>query len=215
MNRLAIWGLLLGSVFSFGAMSCVTLKRLAYEGFGRDRWQKPEAVVRALELQRGGHVADLGSGTGYFTFHLADAVGPEGRVYAVDVDESLVKYVERQGQEKGHPNVQGVLANYDDPLIPQGVDLIFTSNTFHHIQDRPAYFGRVKKYLRPGGRVAIVEGDERGEWWLVRKIIGSHSTPRDQIVAEMEAAGYGKTNELGFLETQSFLVFTPKTAGSE
>ena len=68
---------------------CTTLKRYAYEGFNRDKWQKPEEVIRALRIQPGQVVADLGSGSGYFTFRLARAVDPGGKVYAVDVEKGV------------------------------------------------------------------------------------------------------------------------------
>lgn len=203
-------------VLIFTLSGCTSAKRMAYEGFGRDKWQKPEAVITALDLEPGQHVADLGSGTGYFTFDLADAVGPEGRVYAVDVDAKLVEYLDEQALKKGYSNVTGVLAEYADPRIPgDGVDLIFTSNTFHHIEERPSYFDNAKRYLRPGGRIAVVEHHGRDARWLQRKVIGTHSTPRDQIVMDMEAAGYALVKEPDFLEKQNFLIFAPISKSDE
>jgi len=73
----------------FGSTACTDIKKWAYEGFNRDEWQKPEEVIKALSIQPGDHVADLGSGSGYFTFRLADAVGPTGKVYAVDIDKDM------------------------------------------------------------------------------------------------------------------------------
>src|SRR3990172_9550282 len=96
------------------AVACTQLKRCAYEGWGRDEWQQPERVVEALGLEPGARVADLGSGGGYFTFRLARAVGPTGKVYAVDVDEDLNAYVAERAREEGHANVETVLAEYTD-----------------------------------------------------------------------------------------------------
>lgn len=210
-KRKLIWALAALSLLLLGTTSCTTMKRMAYEGFGRDEWQMPDAVIQALDLEEGDRVADLGSGTGYFTFRLADAVGPEGVVYAVDVDEQLVDYIDEQAAEKGYPNVKGILAEYHDPLIPEGgVDLIFTSNTFHHIQNRPEYFNNAKQYLRRGGRIAVVEHHGRDASWFQRTFIGTHSTSRDQIIVDMEAAGYAKVEEPDFLEKQNFLIFEPR-----
>ncbi len=215
MKKHICWGLAGALLLLLGTTGCTSLKRMAYEGFGRDKWQKPDAVIEALDLRKGDRVADLGSGTGYFTFRLADAVGSEGTVYAVDVDKKLVAYLEKEAEKKGYPNVQGVLAEYHDPKIPgDGVDLIFTSNTFHHIENRPAYFEGVKKYLRPGGRVAIIEAHARDASWFQRNVVGTHSTPRDQIIMDMEAAGFEKVEEPGFLDKQSFLIFTPGDASA-
>jgi arsenite methyltransferase len=183
---------------------CTTLKRYAYEGGSRDEWQHPDQVIRALGLQPGDRVADLGSGGGYFTFRLAAAVGPTGHVYAVDVDEDMTEYVAGRVREEGIGNVSVVLARYDDPQLPaSGVDMIFTSNTYHHLQDRPAYFRHARKYLHPGGRVAIL--DLAGKTWFERWF--GHSTPPETIRREMEAAGYRLEQEPGVVERQSFLVF--------
>jgi len=183
---------------------CTQLKRFAYEGWGRDKWQKPDEVIRSLQLQPGNRVADLGSGGGYFTFRLAKAVGPSGHVYAVDVDEGLNAYIAGRARDEGFNNVDVILAKYDDPLLPAaGVDLVFTSDTYHHLENRVAYFRNARKYLRPGGRVAIIEFAGKGwfDSWF------GHWTPSETIRTEMEAAGYRLQQEFTFLPRQFFLVF--------
>ncbi len=183
---------------------CTSLKRCAYEGYGRDGWQKPEQVVRSLEVARGDDVADLGSGGGYFTFRLADAVGPEGVVYAVDVEPGLNEHVTERARDEGYENVDVVLAVHQDPLLPvSGVNLIFTSNTYHHIEDRVDHFENARQYLRAGGRVAII--DYNGKGWFQR--IFPHFTGEDVIKREMQAAGYRFLREFDFLPRQNFLVF--------
>lgn len=189
--------------------ACTALKRCSYEGFDRDAWQQPDRVVRALGIRPGDRVADLGSGGGYFTFRLASAVGPEGRVYAVDVDEGLNDYVRERAREEGRTNVEVIRARYDDPLLPEGgVDLIFLSNAYHHIDDRPSYFRNAQRYLRPGGRIAIVEFNGQGwlEGWF------GHYTPAEMIEEEIEAAGYRLDERFDFLPKQSFLVFSQSSA---
>jgi predicted methyltransferase len=185
-------------------LACTQLKRCAYEGWGRDGWQQPDRVVETLALAPGARVADLGSGGGYFTFRLARAVGPTGRVYAVDVDASLNEYVSTRAREEGLANVEVILAGPADPKLPEeGVDLLFTSNTYHHLEDRSRYFGAVRERLRPHGRVAILEYAEGGF------LHGSHATPRESIVAEMESAGFRVEQDHDFLlPRQHFLVFT-------
>lgn len=189
--------------------SCASLKRFAYEGYNRDSWQKPEQVIQSLEIQPRHHVADLGAGGGYFTFRLVKAVGAGGKVYAVDVDQGMIEYLKKRTSEEGHRNLEVVLAKYDDPLLPEGgVDLIFICNTYHHIEDRVAYFKRVKRYLRPGGRVAII--DFNGKGWLERMFV--HVVPRDVIRSEVEAAGYRLQYEYDFLPRQHFLVFSKEAS---
>jgi cyclopropane fatty-acyl-phospholipid synthase-like methyltransferase len=185
--------------------SCTQLRRFAYEGFGRDAWQQPERVVASLAIRPGDQIADLGSGGGYFTFRLATAVGPEGRVHAVDVDEGMNAYVADEARERGYANVDVVLAAYDDPKIPEpGVDNLFTCNTYHHLEDRTHYFRNAQKYLRSGGRVAIIEYAPKSGWF--QRLFG-HATEEDVIRSEMEAAGYSLLEDHDFLSRQSFLVF--------
>lgn len=188
------------------ATGCSGWKRFLYEGFGRDGWQQPARVIEALGVEPGQRVADLGAGGGYFTFPLAEAVGPDGVVYAVDVDPDMTAYLEERATEEGAGQVRVVLGEYADPLLPDGeIDLLFTCNTYHHIEERPDYFRRVRADLAPGGRVAILELSDVS--WFPRTF--GHHTPRDRIVAEMEEAGYALAREHDFLERQHFLVFTP------
>ena len=185
--------------------ACTTLKQWDYEGFGRDRWQCPDEVVRSLEIGGGDHVADLGSGSGYFTFRLAQAVSPRGRVYAVDVDEDMNRLIRNRAGEKNAENIEVILARYDDPLLPEsGVDLIFTCNTYHHIEERRDYFTMARKYLRPGGRVAIIDYD--GSGWLERLL--GHWVSGEEMEREMKDAGYRLEGEFHFLKKQHFLVFS-------
>ena len=161
-------------------------------------------MIRALAIPAGAQVADLGAGGGYFTFRLAAAAGPTGRVYAVDVDPGMVDYLRERAAREGARTVEPVLASADDARLPAAsVDLLFTCNTYHHLTDRAAYFTRLRPVLRTGGRIAIVEYDGRG---LFARLFG-HATPADEIRREMAAAGYRVVDAHGFLPRQSFLVF--------
>ncbi|MGB5079864.1 MAG: methyltransferase domain-containing protein [Burkholderiales bacterium] len=183
---------------------CSALKRFAYEGFGRDGWQKPEEVVAALGLRAGDRVADIGSGSGYFTLRLARAVGPSGKVYAVDIDRGMNAALAERAREAGLANVEIIDARVDDSMLPaSSVDLLFVSDTYHHIADRVPYFRNAAKTLRPGGRLAVIDFDGRG--WFERFI--GHITPPETIKKEMQEAGYRLPHEFAFLERQAFLVF--------
>ncbi len=156
-------------------------------------------MIALLGIRAGDRVADLGAGGGYFTFRLADAVGAEGRVYAVDVDEDMIRYLRRRAAKQGYANVEVVHAGPDAPGLPEGeIDLLFTCNTYHHLADRVRYFEAVLDALEPAGRVAIVERDG-----------GKHATPRQVILDEMRRAGYRLEADHAILEEQSFLVFVP------
>jgi arsenite methyltransferase len=186
---------------------CARLKQCAYEGLTRDQWQQRDRVIESLQVRPGDRIADVGSGGGYFTFSLAKAVGPDGKVYAVDVDDEMNNLIAQRAKKEGGGNIEVILAKPDDPLLPpSGVDLIFTSNTYHHIDNRVNYLTNLRRYLRPNGRIAIVEFDRRG--WLDG--LWQHYTPSEFIKREMEQAGYRLQSEFNFLDRQSFLIFVPK-----
>ena len=185
---------------------CARLKQCAYEGFNRDQWQQRDRVIQSLQIRPGDRIADIGSGSGYFVFPLAKAVGPDGKVYAVDVDPAMNDLVTERAKKEATANVEVILAKPDDPILPSvGVDLIFSSNTYHHIDNRISYLAKLQKYLRPNGRIAIVEFDRRG--WF--QGMWKHYTPSEFIKREMEQAGYSLQQEFNFLDRQSFLIFAP------
>ncbi len=177
-------------------------KHLRYQKPDRYTWQFPERVVQSLGLKPGMAVADIGSGTGYFTFQLAEVVGPSGKVYAVDIDEEMNASVDKQAIAKQADNVQTVLAVEHDPLIPGKVDLIFSVNAYHHLKDRAVYFRNAARYLKPGGRVAIIDFREGAFRFF---------TKRKTVLDEFQTAGYTLDKQHGFLPRQNFLVFKRET----
>jgi len=187
--------------------SCSKLKQWAYQGIDRDQWQQPDKVIAALQIREGAQIADLGAGGGYFTFYLAKATGPQGKVYAVDIDKGTNELIAEKAKKDGVDNVETILATAEDPLLPKsGVDLILTSNAYHHIDNRVVYFSNLGKYLKPGGRIVIIDFDRRA--WLEGLL--RHYTPSEFIKREMEQAGYTLQEELTFLDRQSYLIFAAK-----
>jgi arsenite methyltransferase len=185
---------------------CAQLKQCAYQGVNRDDWQNPQKVLESLDLRPGAIVADLGAGGGYFTFRLAEAVGADGRVYAVDIDRDMNDLIAERAKKEGASNVETVLARPDDAQLPAtGVDLIFTVNTYHHIDNRVTYFSNLRKSLRPKGRIAIIDFDRRA--WM--ESLFGHYTPAERIQGEMEQAGFILQRKFDFLDRQSFLLFVP------
>lgn len=173
----------------------------------RDVWQRPKVVIESLNITSGSRAADLGAGGGYFTFPLAQAVGPEGRVYAVDIDERSLHVIREEGTNRGGlpPNIDLILASPDDPRLPQdGVDLIFTCNTYHHLSNRSAYMKALVRYLRPGGRIAVIDYTPSGWAWFF-----GHATAKEAVREEMAAAGYRLVQDFPILEKQHFQVFSP------
>jgi len=116
----------------------------------------PETIA-ALKLKPGQVVADIGAGSGVFSLPLARAVKPGGSVYAVDIDKELVDHVTEAATEQGLTNVQGVVGQATDPSMPDNVDMAFINDVLHHIANRALYVKNLAEYLKPGGRIAVIE----------------------------------------------------------
>jgi len=173
----------------------------------RDAWQKPDEVIRFLEVAPGETVADIGAGTGYFSVRLARAVGDAGRVLAVDIEPALVEYIGRRVADAGLEQVRPLRAEPDDPGLGEAaVDLVFVCDTWHHIDDRLRYLDRLAAALRPGGRLAIVDF-RKGE--LPVGPPPGHKLGRADVLAELAEAGWTLARESEALPYQYLLVFTP------
>lgn len=189
------------AAFALASSGCGAIKRAAYAGFGRDQWQQPARVVESLDIAPGNHVADLGAGGGYFTFRLADAVGSEGRVYAVDIDPDMTDFLRDEARERGYAQIQVIEATPEDARLPtSGVDLVLLTNAYHHMEDRVDYFRRLSTRLRRAGRIAVIEFSDDG----------SHATDPERIRSEMQRAGLRRVANHTYLERQSFQIFTPE-----
>jgi ubiquinone/menaquinone biosynthesis C-methylase UbiE len=170
----------------------------------RDAWQKPKEVVEKLAIVPGAQVADIGAGGGYFTWHLAEAVGPNGTVYAVDVDETGLEIIKKEMQARGVKNVVPIHAEPADPKLPDLVDLVFSCDTYHHMKNRVVYFQSLARSLKPGGRVAILDFHPHG---FFSGLLG-HGTAAEDVRREMEAAGYRVVAGFDSIDRQHFQVFS-------
>ena len=171
----------------------------------REAWQRPQQLVAVLGLRPGQTVADLGAGTGYFSRHLAAAVGPQGTVLAVEVEPTLIAHLRERAAHEGNANVVAVLAAADDPRLPAGgVDLILIVDTYHHLDHRARYLPALRRALRRGGRVAVVDW-KPGE--LPQGPPPEHKIARQQVIDELRAAGFALAQDLDLLPYQYVLVF--------
>ena len=173
---------------------------------GRDAWQKPHQVIEALALKPDAVVADIGSGTGYFAVRLAHFV-PQGRVYGVDTEPDMVKYLAERARREGLANLFAVQGTPDDARLPHKVDLILMVDVYHHIEQREPYFRKLARSLKPSGRVAIID-------FNAESTMGPPPSQRiaaKRVLAEMARAGYRLQGEHEFLPSQHFLVFQAKS----
>ncbi len=172
----------------------------------RDEWQRPLTLLTLLGIDQGEVVADIGTGTGYFIRPLSIAVGPEGKVYAVDIEQAMLDHVMAR-EEIVRERVIPVLAAPDDPRLPAGaIDLAVIVNTWHHIDNRSKYLRRLQRVLSPEGRVAIVDFRE-GE--LPVGPPPGEKLSRETVLAEFAKARWQFVSESVALPYQYFLVFYP------
>ena len=170
----------------------------------RDAWQKPHEVIQALALKPDAVVADIGSGTGYFSARIANMT-PKGRVYGVDTEPDMVKYLSERAKREGLKNITAVQARPGDPRLPEKADVVILVDVYHHVENREQYFRRLQTSLKPGGRVAVID-------FRMDSPVGPPQSARmeqDRVKAEMKRAGYVLAQEHAFLPNQYFLVFRP------
>jgi predicted methyltransferase len=171
----------------------------------RDVWQKPHEVIQALKLKPDAVVADIGSGTGYFSVRLAHMV-PKGKVYGLDTEPDMVKYLADRVKRAGLNNVTAVQAKPGSPQLPEQADLVILVDVYHHVENREQYFRQLQKSLKPGGRLAVID-------FRMDSPEGPPKAARiapEQVKAELQRAGYALGEEHAFLPNQYFLVFQPR-----
>jgi FkbM family methyltransferase len=170
----------------------------------REAEEQPAKLLAALNLQPTDVVADIGAGTGYFSFRMARLL-PQGRVLAVDVQPEMIDILEFLGKEYDVPNVQPILGNVKDPhLDPNSIDLALMVDAYHEFEYPQEMMQAIARALKPTGRIVLVE--YRGENPLVR-IKPLHKMTQRQVRKEMDAVGlhWVKTDET--LPQQHIFIF--------
>ncbi len=171
----------------------------------RDEYQKPEAVLDALQLKPGEVIADIGAGSGYFAIRMTSRVGAEGRVYAVDISPDMIRHLNRRVRDLALSNLVSILADPGDPLLADGsVDRFFICDTWHHIENQPEYLARLRKMLKPDGQIIMIDFQKR-ELPLGPPL--EMKIAREDLVAQLEANGFRLSQEFDFLPYQYFLIF--------
>jgi ubiquinone/menaquinone biosynthesis C-methylase UbiE len=164
------------------------IRRWLYAGGTRqDRLRDPDVVIAVLSLRPGMVVGDLGPGAGHFTLRLARAVEPNGVVYALDVNGSTLDDLRRAADDRGITTLRLAQVRRDRLEIPEPVDLLFASATYHHLPEPRDYFAGARTYLRPGAQVAILESRREG---LLARWHGRHASVPRRLLREMTDAGY-------------------------
>jgi arsenite methyltransferase len=166
---------------------------------------KPHEVINSLGIKPGEMIADIGSGGGYYTFEFAKKVGDTGKAYALDTEQVFLDYISEEIKKQAITNVEAVLIKNDEiGLADSSIDLMFLRNVYHHLPEPIKYFGRIKKYLKPHGRIAIIDYKKHRFNLFLR---GKHYAPESEIVNTMTRCGYSISKKFDFLPEQSFVIF--------
>jgi ubiquinone/menaquinone biosynthesis C-methylase UbiE len=166
-----------------------------------------DEVVARLRIKPGDVVADLGAGTGVFSVPFAKAASPGGKVYAVEIDEGFFQHIAARAADEGADNVETVLGEFSDPNLPSAdVDLAFFHDVLHHIEDREGYLRNLARYVKPSGRVAIIDfGDEQGP----HQDQADMRLTREAVSGWMENAGFEPAEEhFDVFDDKFFIVYS-------
>jgi ubiquinone/menaquinone biosynthesis C-methylase UbiE len=167
----------------------------------RDRELQPERVIRAVGVEPGMTLGEIGAGRGYFTVKLARAVGSTGRVLANDIDSGALASLERRCRREDLDNVETVLGEYEDPLFPdRALDMVFIVYAFHDIEEQVPLLENLAPSLRPGAMVVVLDEDP--------EITGDHHFLVSGVIVDLfREAGYERVPVDDFLERNVLLVF--------
>jgi len=171
----------------------------------RIREEMPDDVVANMGLESDHVVADIGAGSGYFSFRIADRV-PSGKVLAVDIQPEMLQLIERQKTDKGVANIEGVLGQVDNPnLAPNSIDAAIMVDAYHEFSHPFEMINGIYNALRPGGRIFLLEYRGEDDSVPIRPL---HKMTEEQVVKEMSVFGLEWTETLDFLPWQHMMVFT-------
>ncbi len=177
----------------------------------KDRAQKlqVERVMNILGIKPGVTVADIGAGSGWFTVRAARRTG-NARVYAVDINPEFLQHIRERARREGFHNIETILDNDHDPLLPtESVDSVLLLKTYHEIAQPVLFLKNLRKALKPGARVGIIDRNGKGD---------DHGVDAAVVVDEARQAGYKLDGQYDFVKGEEgvdyFLVFVAEQAGN-
>ncbi|HVF15493.1 MAG TPA: class I SAM-dependent methyltransferase [Steroidobacteraceae bacterium] len=171
----------------------------------REREERPQLVLDALQIQPGQTVVDLGCGSGYYAFRMSKLVGPNGKVFAVDIEERMLQFVRQRAQREAITNITPIRSTASDPnLPPESVDLLLMVDVYHELEFPFEVMRKVREALKPGGRVALVEYRAEDPKVMIKEV---HKMTQKQIIKEMKAVGLRHSKTITTLPLQHLAIF--------
>ncbi len=178
-----------------------------FESEGREIYEQRQGIVEALRLKPGMVVADVGAGTGALSLLFAEKVGAGGTVIAQDIAPEFLRGIEERARKSGLAQVRTVLGgNKDTHLAANSIDLVFTSDTYHHFEYPQAMLASIHAALKPGGRLIVIDYEKipgRSSPW----VLGHVRADRATVITEITAAGFVLERTHAFLRENYFLEF--------
>jgi FkbM family methyltransferase len=186
-----------------------TLEQLTsrYEKPGREAYDRRQDIFKAAAVKPGAVVADIGAGTGLFTMMFAEAVGPKGKVIAVEIEKRLCEHIAKRAKDAGLANVETAVCTERSVELPAGsVDVVFLCDVYHHFNHAKDSMASIHRALRPKGEVVLVEFKRipgKTKEWIVKHVRAG----QEVFTAEIEAAGFKKVEEKDFMNENYFVRF--------
>jgi SAM-dependent methyltransferase len=177
-----------------------------FEGKDRAKNLQVERVMDILGIKPGVSVADIGAGSGWFTVRAARRAGNAGKVYAVDINPDFLQHIRARAQQDGLRNIETILDREDDPrLPPNSVDSVLLLKTYHEIAKPDAFLLNLRRALKPGARVGIIDRNGKGD---------DHGIDTEIVIREARSAGYELVDQYDFVKddegVEYFLVFAAR-----
>jgi ubiquinone/menaquinone biosynthesis C-methylase UbiE len=207
---LLLW--LAATPFAFGQAKSnapPTMEQLTarYEKAGREAFDRRQDIFKAAAVKRGAVVADVGAGTGLFTMMFAEAVGPKGKVIAVEIEKRLCEHIAKRAKEAGFVNVETVVCTERSVELPAScADVVFLCDVYHHFNHAADSMVSIHRALRPKGELVLVEFKRipgKTKEWIVKHVRAG----QEVFTAEIEAAGFKKVEEKDFMNENYFVRF--------
>lgn len=179
-----------------------------FERSGREVFDKRFEIVESLNLRAGMNVADIGAGTGLFTRLMADRIGPQGVVYAVDISEEFIDNIVLLADQQDLKNVVGIVNNQlSAELKPDSIDLAFICDTYHHFEQPTVFMSTVHEALKKNGQLVVIDFKRQSSVssdWVMNHVRAG----KQQVIEEIETAGFRFEEDLLLLKQNFYLRFT-------
>jgi predicted methyltransferase len=170
----------------------------------REAEEEPSRAIEALGLRSGMTVADIGAGSGYYTVRMARKVGPDGKVYATDIQVGMLSLLQRRAKQEQILNIVPVLGAVDDPKLPPGsLDLALMVDVYHELAAPQAFVRRLREALKPDGRLVLIEFRKEDPRVPIRE---EHKMSVAQVRQELSADGYAIDEVIDILPWQHIIV---------